>query len=162
MRPPRRRILTVAERRQFQAELGVGAVGLGAADVAPRGVWYQSPHDQPLNPVELAAKRRRVQGILDAGSPQDESRKHKVARDQRIRELEEDLRKDVVPSNFYHLKRQDTNDYNKVVTTLASQMTSPRRRAAEDELKNLRREREPEDPNAGKLSDLREARRITA
>ncbi len=163
MRPPsRRRILTVAERQQFQAELGVGALGLDASDVAPGGVWYESPHDQPLNPVELAAKRRRTQAILDAGSPHDESRSYKAARDKRIRLLEEELRKDVIPSNHFHLKRQDTTDYNKVVTTLVGQMSSKRRREIEDELKNLRREREPDDPNAGKLVDLREDRRITA
>ncbi len=115
-----------------------------------------------MNPVELAEKRRRLQGIMDAGAPRVSNRAQKVARDREIRGLEEELRKDVIPRQHYDLKRQDSTDYNKVVSTLAGQMTDPRRRAKEDRLKNLRREREPEDPNAGKITDLREDRRIAA
>ena len=158
--PVRRRILTVVERNSLKAQLGAGPLGLDPADVGVGEVWYQNPQDHTLNPVEVATKKARIKAILDAGSPQDESGAYKRKRDTRIKALEEDLRKDAIPHNHYHLKRQDSTDYNRVVKTLTSQLTDPVRRAKEDELKNLLRERESEDPDAGKLTFLRENRRI--
>lgn len=159
MRPPLRRdrVLTVAERRMKRAELGLGPLGLDPADVGQGDQWYIAPNINPLNPVELESKKRRIRAELEAGSPHDESPAYKRKRDRRIRELEESLKKDVIPHNFYHLKRQDSKDYHKVVKEIVSQTSNQNRLAMEDELKNLRRERENDDPDAGKLTYLREA-----
>jgi hypothetical protein len=162
MRPPRRRILTTTERDQLRAELGEGPLGVGASDVGVGDVWYQNPRDSNHDPVVTAQKRKRLQAILDAGSPHDETAAYRRARDKEIREIEEELRKDVVPAQHFHLKRADSKDYHKVVDTLVDQARNQRRRQLEDRLKNLRREREPDDPNAGKIVDLREDRRIVA
>ena len=165
MRQPLRqksRVLTATERDNLRAQLGDGPLGIAPADVGYGNVWYQAPHAQPLNPVEVAAKRAGIKAFLEAGTPQDEKRSYKMRRDKRIRDLEEALRKDVIPTSFYHLKRDTTKDYEKVVTTLVDQMRSPERRRKEDELKNLLREREPENPNSGKLTYLRDDRRIQA
>jgi hypothetical protein len=130
--------------------------------VAAGQIWYQAPHNQHLDPVELAAKRRRIEAAIAAGSPQDEKKQYRAWRDKRISELEEELRKDTVPMGHFHLKRDDTKDYEKVKNELVKQLSDPKRRAREEELKNLRRERDPENPSAGKITDLREEKEIKA
>ena len=155
-----RRILTYSERMGLQQQLGNGPLGIGPADVGVGGQWYQSPHELPLDPVRLKAKQARLKRELEEGSPQDNSRAYKLKRDREIKLLEEELRKDVIPRDYYHMKRQDSKDYDKVVKELAGQMTDPRRRAMEDKLKNLRREREFDDPSSGKIAYLREDKEI--
>lgn len=168
MRQPQRqksRILTATERGNLKAQLGDGPLGIAPADIGygMTGLsWYQAPHAQPLNPIEVAAKKARVQAILDAGSPHDEKRHYRAWCDKRIHELEDELRKDVIPTSFYQMKRNTTKDYDKVVKTLVEQMQDVNRKSKENELKNLLREREPDDPDAGKLTYLRDDRRIQA
>ena len=155
-----RSILTYSERKGLEGQLGNGPLGIRPADVGTGGQWYQSPHELPLDPVQLAAKQARIRRELEEGSPQDNTRAHKVKRDKEIRLLEEELRKDVIPRDYYYMKRADSTDYSKVVKELAGQMTNPRRRTVEDRLKNLLREREFDDPNAGKIAYLREEKEI--
>lgn len=160
--PIKQRILTTNERNDLRAQLGCGPISIEASDVATGNVWYQAPHNQHLDPIQLAIKRQRIQAAIDAGSPHDEKKQYRAWRDRRIGELETSLRKDTIPRSFYHLKRADSKDYDKVRDEVVSQLENPRRRALEDELKNLRRERDPENPNAGKITDLREEKEIKA
>lgn len=159
MRHQARRILPFAEREQLRNRVYNPALNESPADLASPDQWVHAPGGR-VNEAEAKAKDARMKAILDAGSPHDESPSYKRWRDRRILELEDRLRKDVVPLNVFHMKRQDSSAYRDVVSTLRSQIQNPDRVSMEQELQSLRREREPENPSAGKLSDLREERKI--
>lgn len=156
MRPPRRRILTATERKNLERQLSDGGLSPMPFDITTGG-WYPASASGMINPVEAKNRAMRIKKFVEEHSPQDESKAYKRSRDARIAQLEETLKKDTVPRQYVHLKRQDSKDYHKVVSTIVSQLENPQRRAMEDELKDLRRERDPEDPNAGVLTYLREA-----
>lgn len=121
--------------------------------------WVHSPQSSLVSSRTGDINTRRMKEALDAGSPQDESKAYKRARDKRITELSEHLRKDTVPRELFHKKREDATEYHKVVKGLVVQGQDRTRRQQEDELKSLLRERDPDNRDAGKLTFLREAER---
>lgn len=155
-----RHILPLSERQVLRSRVYDPSQNDQPADIVGPGQWVHAPN-QRVNQAEADAKTSRYKAALDAGSPQDESRGYKAWRDRRIKELDERLGKDVIPHNSFHMKREDSSSYRSVVQGVRKQMQDPSRQAAEAELQNLRREREPDDAEAGKLSYLREDRRIT-
>lgn len=161
MRHQARRIYSYSEREQLKARVYNKALNEQPCDLdnSPNE-WVHAPGGR-VSQAEANAKDARMKAILEAGSPHDESLSYKRWRDRRMKELEESLRKDVVPLNVFHMKREDSTTYRSVVGTIKEQMNNPQRSAMERELQSLRREVEPENPEAGKLSDLREDRRIT-
>lgn len=155
-----RHILPLSERMTLRSRAYDWSVNDQPADLVGPGQWVHAP-SQRVNQAEADAKTGRYKAILDAGSPQDESPAYKRWRDRRVKELEERLGKDVIPREVFHMKREDSTAYRNVVQGVRKQMQDPNRLAMETELQNLRREREPDDAEAGKLSYLREDRRIT-
>lgn len=160
MRFRARNILPLSQRQILRARVYNPAVNDQTADIVGPDQWVHTPYAR-VNKAEADAKTMRYKSVLDAGSPQDESPAYKRWRDKRVKELEERLGKDVIPRDTFHMKREDSTAYRNVVGTLKNQMQDSDRQSAETELQNLRREREPEDAEAGKLSYLREDRRIT-
>ena len=124
--------------------------------------WVHNPQASVIVSRTGDSNARKLKSALDAGSPQDESKAYKRARDKRIQLLTDELRKDVVPREPFHKKRDDSTDYRKVVNHLVVQNRDQKRRGMEEELKSLLREREPENPDAGKLTFMREPERIQA
>ncbi len=155
-----RHILPLSERQTLRSRVYDPSQNDQPADIVGPGQWVHAPN-QRVNQAEADAKTGRYKAALDAGSPQDESPAYKRWRDKRVKELEERLAGDVIPRNAFHMKREDSTTYRKIVQGVRGQMQDPNRQAAEAELQNLRREREPDDAEAGKLSYLREDRRIT-
>ena len=160
MRHQARKILSYSEREQLRERVYNPALNESPADLVTPSQWVHAPGGR-VNENEAKAKDARLKYILDAGSPQDESPSYKRWRDRRVKELEESLRKDVVPMNVFHMKRDESSAYQKVVGAIRDQINNPQRVSMERELQSLRREMDPQNPTAGKLSDLREDRRIT-
>lgn len=158
LEPRRRRTLPYAERKMLESLINDPRLNPLPAD-SVEGGWVHAPGFVFSTPV-ADAKTRQLKAVLEAGSPQDESPQYKRWRDRRIKQLEGRLIRDTIPYDQFHMKRDDTKDYKKVVDGLVKQNADPERKAAEEELKSLLRERDPENPDAGKLTYLRQDRRI--
>lgn len=139
---PPRRFLAPAERQRIQREIqdleqGAKSPTYMIGD-SGQARWAEGPVVGGADAMRRAA---RLKKILEDGTPADLSRKAKSLRDKRIRELEERVKKRMVPSKFFYQKREDSKDYNKTVDHLVKLEQNPQHQTEVTELKNLLRER---------------------
>jgi hypothetical protein len=159
MRRPIRRILTPQERAQLQARIQDNEIQLNAPEmtiVNGREAWVPSSRVEQQHRDLTESSMARMKRMLEAGSAHDLTDREIVERDNRIKELEESLRKKMVPKAFYHQKQDDVNDFHKTVDHLVKTEFSQEFQTEAQELKNLRRERDPDNPNAGNIENLRQ------
>jgi hypothetical protein len=124
--------------------------------VGPGGQLIRVPMTPLGNPALAKFEADRIKKALDEGSPHDLTPAERRERDKEIRRLEEELGRDMVPGRYHGMKAQDTKDYHKVVNELVVQMSDPARNQKIERLKNLRRERDADNPNAGNIENLRQ------
>ena len=158
-----RRILPFSERAGIRARLENPALSPLPADSvengfihAPQAAWQDPGVANPATNPEF----RRLKKILDEGSPDDNTPKHKRAVEKEIRELEGVIRPHMAPRDFFQMKREDSKDYDKVVQHQVTSNADPTLGAMKQRLQSLLRERYPQNPKAGSLEYLREDGRI--
>jgi glutamyl-tRNA reductase len=106
-------------------------------------------------PYRVEAELRKTRRILDEGSPSDMSKYEIRAREKSIKLLEERISKKMIPEKQFMMKSDGGSEYRKVVNELVAQGQDRVLSADIESLKNLRRERNPDDPLAGSVEDLR-------
>jgi hypothetical protein len=162
MRRPTRRILTPGERqtlraqeRELTAQMETPTIMMG-----PNGPIRVPDRSNLEYPYRVQAERQKIKKVLDEGTPNDLNKREIVERDRRIRELEERVGKRLVPHEQFHMADDGGSTYRKVVSEIVSQESDPVFKQAVAELKNLRRERDSDNPNAGGIEDLRGEKKI--
>lgn len=160
MKRPIRRILSTEERKWLEElkrdkEIQLRNPQISATD-SGQVVWAPGQVDQDSSRTQ--AQIQRLSKALDEGSVHDISRNEKAERDRVIRRLEQIAKKTLVPNRYLHQKQSDTKDYHKTVNEglVNGEMSSEFQKNVIEPLKNLRRERDPENPEAGNIDDLRE------
>lgn len=151
-------ILSYNERQNMKRELADLEVQLKNGELSAGGWSMGLPRME--NEADMRRKYRDLKRRLEEGSPEDLTSKRKRYLDQRIKELEQDLKRTITPHKFYHQKRADSKDYDKTVKHLINVENDPARVQKVLELKSLRRERDPDDPDAGNIEYLRKSRKI--
>lgn len=136
-----KRLLTPTEKQKIRAEIRECEMQLNSPDLIALGRWAPNPgfsaaHSGYVNPRLAMLKRR-----LEEGSVEDLSKSSVNKREKRIKELEERIKKRMVPHSFFHAKRQDSKDYNKTVDHLANIEMGSENQKEVAELKNLLRAR---------------------
>lgn len=158
MKRPVRRILTPALRKHIENEIRDKEIQLHyptlQAGSGGRIGWTPMQVDQQ-NAGATAQDVRRLKQILEQGSAHDLTKAEVRERDKEIARLEGRVRKKLVPHEHYHLKSEDSKDYNKVVRALVTQADDKELGSDIERLKNLKRERDPENPDAGNIEYLR-------
>lgn len=164
MRHQPRRVLTSSERGFIKREIRELETQLGTPEMVGLGVWAPNPMVPQQHRDKTARRLAELKRHLEQGSVQEMSRSAKQKRDRRIKELEERVRKRLIPSKFFHAKREDSKDYHKAVDHEVALAKDPQHQQEVSELKNLLRERaqegarfngSQEDPNAGNIEHLR-------
>jgi hypothetical protein len=157
MRRHVRRILTPSERQMLKAKVGELTAQMDTPTVimGPNGPVWVPDHSNLERPHQVQAELQKTKRVLEEGTPQDMTRREVVAREKDIRILEERVKKRMVPEKQFKMASDDSSDYRKVVDELVRQGQDPVLSADIQALKNLRRERDPDNPSAGGIEDLR-------
>lgn len=157
MKRPLRRILTPAERVAVNESLTDRMIQLQTPTMmldGDRPVWVPGPSD--ITRPQIAQREAgRLKRVLDEGSPGDLSKAEIRGRDKEIQELEDRVRRKLIPEKAYHHKSDESSEYRKVVAGIVKEMSDPELARDAARLKNLRRERDPHDPQAGTIEHLR-------
>lgn len=154
-----RRILPHSERAGLRARIEDPRINPQMAD-SVEGGFVHSPAAAYTDQRMADAETKRLKHLLDAGSPQDESKQYKKARDREIAQLEDAIRRKMVPTRQFKAVRSDSSEYHKTVKHLTTINEDPTLNAQKQRLQSLLRERDPENPRAGSLEYLRDDRRI--
>lgn len=167
-RPAQKRLLTGTELEMLDAEIKEREMTLHSPDLVDmqgnRGVWAPNPKESAAHSGYASQQLSRLKRIREEGTEHDFSRKATKAREDKIRILEEKLKGQMVPRDFYYLKKEDNKDYNKTVDHLVKTELSQDYQREAQELKNLYQAREAagaqlagskRNPDAGSIEHLR-------
>ncbi len=158
----RRRVLTPAERRSLQERISDRQEGLTTPELSGMSrdggpLWSQTdrPHTQNTNRERM--ELQRAKRILASGEVGQISQADKLKIDRRIRDLERFVKEKQImaPDKYFHQKRSNDKDYHKTVNHIAKVEMDPRVVETMNELKNLKRMRDPDNPNSGNIESLR-------
>lgn len=160
MKRPVRRIYSTEERKWMMEKLRDKEIQLSSPQISATGdgqiVWTRDPTDANQDVSRTKAQIQHLKKALDEGSVHDMSRSEKAERDREIRRLESIVKKRLVSKKFMEQPESDSVDYRKAVNGLVEEGSDPQHQKNVEMLKNLRRERDPDNPYAGDINDLRE------
>jgi hypothetical protein len=158
MRRPVRRILTTGELSMLKrheadmtAQLETPTLMMGSDGQIIR----VADKSNLENPQQVSAEIRKARKAIEEGTPFDLTKAEIRERDREIKRLEEQVKKKMIPEKNFRMADDGSSDYRKVVNELVNQAKDHRLTEDINVLKNLRRERNPDDPNAGNIEDLR-------
>ena len=160
MKRPVRRYLTPDERatlEQHQRDMTV-QLETPTLMMGPNGQVVRVADRSNLDsPHVVSAEIRKTKRLLEEGRPHDLTKAEIRERDKEIRRLEDRVKKSMVPENHFRMPDDGSSNYRKVVDELVRQAQDPKLSSDIETLKNLRRERNPDDPKAGSIEDLRKS-----
>lgn len=157
MRRPVRRILTPAERASMEANLRDHMIQSQTPILMMNGehpAWVPGMSNAQ-HPQASTIEARRIKKALDEGTAHDLTKHERRTSDKEIRQLEEEVSARLIPQRQYRMADDGSPEYRNVVSELVKQGTDKAFAAKVERLKNLKREREPDNPDAGNIEKLR-------
>ncbi len=160
MRYQKRRILTPNEREMLENEVETSerqlqtpdVVGIGNGD----GTWGRAPIAPELvTEGRIRSELAKRKQILQNGQVGSLTRAEKMQIGKKIKQLEEHVGKNLAPRKQFFHEKVDEREYHKTVAHVANVEMNPKFVEKVQELKNLRRMRDSDNPLAGETDSLR-------
>lgn len=150
-----RRLLTPTERDGIRREIG-------EIENDRAGIMEGVPHrflggiDQDVKGDErlLDKRQKRLQSVLDVGTPEPIARSERVALETEEKRLRDSLQSRMITRKMMQL-RPGTMEFTKARNALAKQEMSAEFSRDAASWKNIRRRLDPEDPDVSNLEQLR-------